>query len=111
VKRINTAELDDFTHREIARLADLIELDPPAPGIALVLEPGESPRRMTHAELSTWLRASGLSPLARRVERSLVPTGHTLVLSIGDEVRLQVLPLLVGLERPAPMCAALVPPT
>lgn len=79
---------------EIPALVRLLDAERPDHRQALLLEPGERPRLLPRGELVLHLQACGLSSIARRVERVLVPLDHCAALIVADTgVRLLVLPL------------------
>lgn len=53
---------------------------------ALFVTPDAGPRRLSQSELARELREAGLSSLARRVEKALVPRGCVLVLLADTDV-------------------------
>lgn len=84
----------DFTARDTHALWRAVHFCPPTRDEAFVLVSGDAELlRMPRFELASWLRENGLSPYARLVERTPVPNGHTLLLLVGDEVRIRTLDL------------------
>src|SRR5690348_8249313 len=88
---------DDFTCADVRAICDAfnatLHAQPLRRGEAVFVVPGDAPRRLLQNELAAELRADGLGTLARKVERSPVPRGHALIVSVGVEVRLFVLPM------------------
>jgi hypothetical protein len=85
---IHFAPAGDFCLEDLRRVAnavaDEVAVRPLTPHQLFICEPGERPRREGRLEVASWLRSGGMSVLARRVERLLVPAGHVALLAIAD---------------------------
>lgn len=103
-------DLDDVNRMR----PELVAMLPVAPHELVLAEPGEPLRRMSRVEAADTFRASGLSALARRIERLLVPPSHIAVLSVSDArppllrllpLEMVPMPMASPQTHPEPSCA------
>lgn len=101
---------DEFTPARLRAAVDRFNAtlrdQPLRRGECLLVVAGDEPRRMLQHELADELRAAGMSPLARSVERTPIPREHVLCLCIGSSVSLFVAPMSDLDADPAPQGAS-----
>lgn len=71
-------------------LVEQAEREPFQRGEAILLDAEASPARMRHADLVEALRSAGMSALARRVNRTIAPTGYAVAVVLGASVGVEV---------------------
>lgn len=88
-------ETNGFAGGAAERLADWLILEatrePFERGEAILVDAEGEPERLSRASLVGRMRAGGMASLARRLERTVVPTGHTLALVLGQTVEVKTM--------------------